>query len=66
MRDGMEVGLDVLENTEGNDGEEVREAKGAGHTNNLKNQAVMFEIGPESSGAHGRVLLGTVADRSSL
>lgn len=57
MRDGMEVGLCVLENTEGIDGDEVREAKGAGHTNSLRNQAVMFEIGSESSGTHGRVLL---------
>lgn len=62
----MEVGLAVLENTEGNDEDEGREAQGAGHTNSLRNWAVRLEIGPESSGVHGRVLLGTVADRSSL
>lgn len=66
MRDGVEVGRAVLENIEGNGGHEVREGKGADHTNSLRNQAVIFEVGPENSRAHGRVLLGTVADRSSL
>lgn len=42
------------------------EVQGAGHKNSLINQVVKFEIGPESNGTQGRVLLGTVMNRSGL
>lgn len=40
--------------------------KGAGHNNGLINQVIKFEIGPDSNGICGRVLLGTVTDGFGL
>ena len=58
--------LSVLEDTEGDGDPRQEKIKGQSRKGPWQPEAVISEIGPESSGAHGRVPRGTVVDISSL